>query len=168
MPGAKGISIAQAGIDVEAVEGRGLLQREAAKLAGISKQSVSEILARKFRWGEYVDKPLFSALRSEQKRAFQVATFELARQSLIRAEESLPKASYLQAVTGYAILRDKERLDAGEPTEIVASVTFEVIADLDKLAARLAQTLINQADTPDATVKHNAKPTEDASITPVE
>jgi hypothetical protein len=44
----------------------------------------------------------------------------------------------------YGILRDKERLDAGEPTEIVASYTREDISGLDKLAAALSQTLLQK------------------------
>ena len=41
----------------------------------------------------------------------------------------------------YGILRDKERLDAGEPTEIVASYTRQDLARIDDLAAGLSQTL---------------------------
>jgi hypothetical protein len=42
----------------------------------------------------------------------------------------------------YVILRDKERLDAGEPTEIVASLTRQEVAGIDKLGAALSQTLL--------------------------
>ena len=37
----------------------------------------------------------------------------------------------------YGILRDKERLDAGEPTEITASLTRHEFEGLDALAAVL-------------------------------
>jgi hypothetical protein len=42
----------------------------------------------------------------------------------------------------YAILRDKERLDAGEPTEITVSYTRHEIEGIDALAAALSQTLL--------------------------
>jgi hypothetical protein len=68
-----------------------------------------------------------------------VATFELARKALIQAESALPKASFLQAVTGYGILRDKERLDAGEPTEHVAVIVKAGDDLAERLAARVLQ-----------------------------
>ena len=42
----------------------------------------------------------------------------------------------------YGILRDKERLDAGEPTEIIALHTRQEIEGLEALAAVLGQTLL--------------------------
>ena len=66
----------------------------------------------------------------------------LARDSLIQAQASLPKASYLQAVTGYAILRDKERLDAGEPTEYIAIRTKIEVEGLDRLCEALTRSLL--------------------------
>ena len=143
MPGAPGISLEQAAMAVEAVEGRGWTTRMAGAAAAFSSKSVSEILRGKGKWGELVDTPVFRQLRLEQKQIFQVASFELARQSLIHAEQALPKASYLQAVTGYAILRDKERLDAGEPTEIVGHIADRrSIESIESLAAALGQALI--------------------------
>ena len=108
------ITLEQAATVVEAVNGLGYSQLKAGELAGISQPSVSAILNGRYRWGEIAEGPVFNELRLRQKKAFQVATFDLARKALDRAETALPKASFLQAVTGYAILRDKERLDAGE------------------------------------------------------
>jgi hypothetical protein len=51
----------------------------------------------------------------------------------------------------YGILRDKERLDAGEPTEIVASYTRNEIMGLDKLAAALGQALLASSKEIDVT-----------------
>ena len=48
-------------------------------------------------------------------------------------------------------MRDKERLDAGEPTEIVASYTRADILGLDKLAAALGQTLLQSGKEIDVT-----------------
>ena len=51
----------------------------------------------------------------------------------------------------YGILRDKERLDAGEPTEIVASHSRVDISGLDKLAAALGETLLQSGNEIDIT-----------------
>lgn len=162
MPGGTGISLEQAAIAIEAVEGRGLPQWKAAEIAGISQPSVSEILAGKYRWGEVAKGPVLNALRLEQKRAFQVASFELARKTLMHAEQVLPKASYLQAITGYGILRDKERLDAGEPTEIIGHVTDRrSVESVEALAAALSQVLIARNQTTVPTLEIKAEPQSD-------
>lgn len=137
------ISLEAAALAVEAVEGRGMPQWQAGALAGISQPTVSAILAGNKRWGEACQGPVWNALRLEQKRAFQSASFELARKSLIQAEAKLENASYMQAVTGYAILRDKERLDAGEPTEIIGHIQDRrSVESLEALAEALGQALI--------------------------
>jgi hypothetical protein len=56
-----------------------------------------------------------------------------------------------QAAMVYEILRDKERLDAGEPTEIVARHTRVDIAGVDKLAVALGQTLPQSGNEIDVT-----------------
>ena len=143
MPGAKQITLEKAAMAVEAVEGLGYSQRNAAQLTGVSQPSISAILSDKHRWGEMLDGPVFNQLRLQQKKSFQVASFELGRKALIRAEKSLDKASFLQSVTGYAILRDKERLDAGEPTEITATLNLNATVNLDKLCDALSHALVD-------------------------
>ena len=51
----------------------------------------------------------------------------------------------------YGILRDKERLDAGEPTEIVALHTRQEVEGLDAFAAILGQALLDRAKEIDVT-----------------
>ena len=51
----------------------------------------------------------------------------------------------------YGILRDKERLDAGEPTEITAVYSHTQIQGLDKLSQLLSQTLLPSGDLIDVT-----------------
>jgi hypothetical protein len=72
----------------------------------------------------------------------QAASVELSKKALRQIENKIDKASAPQAAMVYGILRDKERLDAGEPTEIVASYTRNEIMGLDKLAAALGQSLL--------------------------
>lgn len=140
------VTLEQAARAVEAVKGLGYSQKKAAALAGISQSTVSVILSGNYRWGEVANGPVFNELRLYQKKAFQVATFELAKQALEQVEKTLPKASFLQAVTGYGILRDKERLDAGEPTEIHVSLNLNHSLALDKLIELLGYRLIDQSD----------------------
>lgn len=51
----------------------------------------------------------------------------------------------------YGILRDKERLDAGEPTEITAVSSHAHMQSLDKLSQLLSQTLLPSGDLIDVT-----------------
>jgi hypothetical protein len=57
------------------------------------------------------------------------------------------------------LLRTHERLDAGEPTQITASVNLELIADLDKLSRALGQSLIEDKKTVDVTPSQDDKKT---------
>ena len=69
----------------------------------------------------------------------------------------MDKASYAQLVFGAAIMTDKARLLAGEPTEIHANLNIQAVASLDKLAAMLGQSLVEESKTIDVT------PTQDSS-----
>jgi hypothetical protein len=71
----------------------------------------------------------------------QAASISLSQKALQQIEN--PSAP--QAAMVYGILRDKERLDAGEPTEITASYTRHEVAGMDALAAVLGQTLLERA-----------------------
>ena len=137
------ISLEQAARATELVEGLGYTYQQAGAIAGISEHSVGDILNHSYRWGEYCETPVFAELRRQQKKAFQVALFDLTRKSLIQAERMLPKASYYQAVTGAAILMDKERLYAGEPNDIQA-IAISAAVSVDDLSSKLAARLVNK------------------------
>ncbi len=81
----------------------------------------------------------------------QAASIKLSQKALQQIENRIDKASAPQAAMVYGILRDKERLDAGEPTEIVASYTRNEIMGLGKLAAALGQTLLQSQKEIDVT-----------------
>jgi hypothetical protein len=74
----------------------------------------------------------------------QAASIKLSQKALQQIENRIDKASAPQAAMVYGILRDKERLDAGEATEIVATHSRVDISGLDKLAAALSQTLLQK------------------------
>lgn len=69
----------------------------------------------------------------------QAASINLSQKALQQIENRIDKASAPQAAMVYGILRDKERLDAGEPTEIIALHTRQEIDGLDALAAILGR-----------------------------
>ena len=83
----------------------------------------------------------------------QAASISLSQKALQQIENRIDKASAPQAAMVYGILRDKERLDAGEPTEIVAQLTRHEFEGLDALAVVLGQTLLDRAKEIDVTCK---------------
>jgi hypothetical protein len=94
---------------------------------------------------------VFKRHRQEQHKALEQANRTLARKSLEKAEGKMDNASYAQLVFGAAIMTDKARLLAGEPTEIHATLNLTAVTTLDKLAAMLGQSLIDRSDTIDIT-----------------
>jgi hypothetical protein len=100
---------------------------------------------------------LFKRHRQEQSRALEQANRTLAAKALNATEGKLDKASFYQLVYGAAIMTDKARLLAGEPTEIHATLDLNTVVALDKLAGMLAQSLIDDPNTIDIT------PTQDGS-----
>jgi hypothetical protein len=81
----------------------------------------------------------------------------LAAKALNAAAGKIDKASFYQLIYGAAIMTDKARLLAGEPTEIHATLDLNTVVALDKLAGMLAQSLIDDPNTIDIT------PTQDGS-----
>ena len=107
-----------------------------------NRRTIADLMARHGRWGEMAETPVFVALRQAQQRHLESASRALAAKALIRAEESLDKASFLQATTGFAILVDKSRIFAGEPTDIHANLNLHAAVSIDKLCDVLNQRLI--------------------------
>ena len=58
----------------------------------------------------------------------------------------------------YGILRDKERLDAGEPTEITVTYTRHDISGMDALAQALSQALLQAREEIDITPSNRDTP----------
>ena len=71
----------------------------------------------------------------------------VAAKALVNVEKEIENASAYQAAGIYGLLRTHERLDAGEPTQLTASVSILAVATLDKLAAMLAQSLVDCQET---------------------
>lgn len=144
MPGAPSIDIAKAALAFNLADA-GLKPIQIAAQTGLARPSVHDILNKHGRWGEVAERPVFNALRQQQQQTLEVAFRSASATLLERAmdPEKLLKASTYQLVISSGIALDKSRLLAGEPTEITASIDLHLVGNLDNLAARLAETLIN-------------------------
>jgi transposase len=141
------ISLAAAA--VELVEGAGYSQRKAGAMVGLSGVTVHDIVHRHGHWGEVAESALFKQYRNEQKATLEAASRAISAKCLIQVEEKLDKASAYQAAGIYGLLRTHERLDAGEPTSISASLNIQAVASLDKLAAMFGARLVEEQKTID-------------------
>ncbi len=112
-------------------------------LTGINARTVWGILNNEASWGEIKETPVFKHNRLKQKEALETASRMLAGKCLIEVEKKIDKVSAYQAVGMYGILRQNERLDAGEPTGIVGhAMDRKSVESLEALASALSQTLI--------------------------
>lgn len=119
--------------------------REIAKETGVNHNSVNNILNHKHPyWEKILDTRSFQKWREYHRGVIQVAQIQLAEDVLRQAEAALPEANFKDAMFGFGILRDKDRLDAGEPTEIKEEITRHTIENLDELGEKLAQALLKR------------------------
>ena len=157
MPGAPSIDPVKAAAAMELGESL-YTPTEIAKMTGINRHSVHDILARHGHWGEMAETPVFRKYRLEQKVLLQSATMLVAGKALKQVDDKIDKASAYQAAGIYGLLRTHERLDAGEPTEITASINLHAIQGLDRLAAMLSQSLLPASnDVPRETIEIKAE-----------
>ena len=92
--------------------------------------------------GEIIASDQAFKVSHRRKAEDEAASIKLSQRSVQQIENRIDKASAPQAAMVYGILRDKERLDAGEPTEIVASYRRQDLVRIEDLAAGLSQTLL--------------------------
>ena len=133
-----------AALVMEMKETEGRSENEISKLTGLPAGTVHNIVSRAHGWAEIAEGDVFKRHRQEQNKALEQANRTLARKSLEMAEGKMDKASYAQLVFGAAIMTDKARLLAGEPTEIHATLDLNTVVALDRLAAMLSQSLIDE------------------------
>ena len=120
-------------------------------LTGVNARTAWGILNSEASWGEIKETPVFKANRLKQKEALESASRIVAAKALIQVEKKIENASAYQAAGIYGLLRTHERLDAGEPTQITANFNIHTVVAMDKLAALLSQSLIEDQKTIDAT-----------------
>ena len=121
----------------------GYTNAKAARMAGLAETTAHGIIHKHGHWGEVQNQPVFAELRRQQKAHLEAATRVVAAKALIQCDENIHKASAYQAAGIYGLLRTHERLDAGEPTEIVGMVADRrSVESIENLAAALGQALI--------------------------
>ena len=151
MPRGKRTSISQAA-QAKALADIGYQGSQIADATGLPARTVDDIINGRNGWGDIIaNDQAFKQYRTLAKRQMQAASISLSQKALQQIEDRIDKASAPQAAMVYGILRDKERLDAGEPTEIVALHTRQEIAGLESLAAILGQTLLQRTKEIDVT-----------------
>ena len=134
--------------------------RQISQTTGVPRGTVHAILNWAHGWDEIADGDVFKRHRQEQNKALEQANRTLAKKSLEMAEGKMDKASYSQLVFDAAIMTDKARLLAGEPTEIHATLNINTIVAMDKLAGMLSQRLVDEQTidiTPTQTTDKQAK-----------
>jgi 5'-3' exonuclease len=143
--------IPTAALVMELGETQGKSMRQISEVTGVPVSSVHSILNRAHGWDEIAEGDVFKRHRQEQNRALEQANRTLAKKSLEMAEQKIDKASYSQLVFGAAIMTDKARLLAGEPTQINATVNIHTVEKMDKLRAMLNQALLPEQNSIDVT-----------------
>ena len=151
MPRGKRTSISQAA-QAKALADIGYQGSQIADATGLPARTVLDIIhGRNGRAEIIANDQAFQQFRTQAKRQMQAASISLSQKALQKIENRIDKASAPQAAMVYGILRDKERLDAGEPTEIRANLARQEVEGLDALAAILGQTLLQSGKEIDVT-----------------
>ena len=151
MPRGKRTSI-PAAAQAKALAEIGYQGTQIADATGLPARTVDDIINGRNGWGEIIaNDQAFKQYRTQAKRQMQAASINLSQKALQQIENRIDKASAPQAAMVYGILRDKERLDAGEPTEIRANLTRQEFEGLDALAAVLGQRLLQRTKEIDVT-----------------
>ena len=123
-----------------------------ADATGLPVRTVDDIVNGRNGWAAIIaNDQAFKQYRTQAKRQMQAASINLSQKALQQIENRIDKASAPQAAMVYGILRDKERLDAGEPTEIIVTHTRAEAEGLDALAEILGKTLLQTAKEIDVT-----------------
>jgi len=136
--------------NVLALKDSGFTRRDIANATGVGERTVNHIVNGAHGWGELLSNdPRFAQYRREMKRTLQAGSLELAKKALGQLESKLSLASAAQAAVIYGVLRDKERLDAGEPNELHAITvqTREQALATDALAEALRRRLVKPTAT---------------------
>lgn len=87
----------------------------------------------------YLKTPVHAKLRQTIKSRLQARSLDIADRALNQIEMAIPETGARDAAVVYGILRQHERLDAGEPTSITDGAMSLKVPSLDALAGVLAE-----------------------------
>ncbi len=123
----------------KALHDAGIKMSDIEEATGIPPRTIYDIVNMKGPWAEIVtNNEVFREYRDQVKKQLQTGSLELAKKAQNQIDVKLPDASAAQAAVIYGILRDKERMDAGEAVENIAIVTKKDIIDEEQVLSRVA------------------------------
>ena len=117
----------------------GVSGAEIARKFPVSRNTVYEILRGE---ANYVRGPVLVQARNEVKELLQARSLDLAYRAQDQIELALPEAGAKDAAIVMGILRDHERLDAGEATANIEIHHKVEVEELEDLGDRLARSLL--------------------------
>ena len=126
-----------AALVMELGETEGRSGPEISGMTGVPRSTVENILSGAHGWDRIAQTEVFKLYRQEQNKALEQASRTLAADALKKAAEKMDAASFYQLVTGAAILIDKSRLLAGDPTENVAHLHLHQFEVMESLVEKL-------------------------------
>ena len=114
---------------------------EISRKFGLSHTTVYKILSGV---DGYVRGPVLVKARQEAKERLQARSLDYADRALDQIELALPESGARDAAVVYGILRDHERLDAGEATANIEIHHKVEVEELEDLGDRLAKSLLRK------------------------
>lgn len=110
--------------------------RKIARVTGTPASTVYDILGGD---KQYLQAPVHAQVRALIKSRLQARSLDIADRALNQIEMAIPETGARDAAVVYGILRQHERLDAGEPTSITDGAMSLKVPSLDALAGVLAE-----------------------------
>ena len=121
----------------------GVAVQEIADAVGLSTNTVNNIIHNRGRWSDlYKDQGVFAKYRQLIKMRMNSKALTYADRMLDSIDAARDTGNVSQRAVAYGILRQHERLDAGEATSHVAVIHKTDLEALDRLARRLADGLV--------------------------
>ena len=125
----------------------GASHREIATATGLAMDTVQNIVSGRGRWTELTkDRGVFKKYRQLIKDRMVAKALTYADRMLDSVDAARNTGNVAQRAVAYGILRQHERLDAGEATSHVAVIHRTDLEAMDRLAQRLSNKLVHKAD----------------------
>ena len=103
----------------------GCSSREIGRRLDMAEATVRDIFSGKNGWDQIHSLPWFKEYREIQKQTIHASILELQKSALVQIAKGMEKSSAAQATYTFGVLYDKQKLSAGEATEIVEVITRE-------------------------------------------
>ena len=121
----------------------GVGRKEIAEQTGLAEDTVTSICSGKGRWSDLTKNgEVFRKYRTLMKERMTGKAMYIADQLLDSVQDARNTGTVSQRAIAYGILRQHQRLDVGEATSNVAVLHRTDLEALDKLAAKLSNSLV--------------------------